>query len=130
MHYATIEDASSLLSRSLEKRLIKLLQIPKDDNALKAAITEREGFFYKLYNFFNAGRTIIKYYRDKAADPVNQVIWNNLSPALKSQIKDMRGEIKLLDQQDRLETALIGKSSLSEEQFAGISDKIAQTIKP
>lgn len=109
-HYATIENASGILSRTLEKRLIKLLEIPNDDS-LKAAKEKRDSFSYKLQTFFCAGRSFFKRYRDKDKDPVHDIIMSHLSPEMKSQLNHLQSEMGQLDELDRTETTLFSAAS-------------------
>jgi len=107
LQYASIENASGILSKHLEKRLIKILRVPKDD-ALKAAFAKRETFSYKFSSFFTAGRAFFKNHRDKDTDPVHQVILQHMSHELRTSVNHAKERATELDRLDRRETSIGG----------------------
>jgi hypothetical protein len=128
LQYATMEDASSFISKSLEEALIKMLQIPKE--ALTEAREKRDRVTYKMNRFFNAGRSALKSYHDKNSDPVHHVIYENLPADIKSLLSTMKEEAKILDKQDRLETAVFGAGSLQRKDFAHVSHVLREKLNP
>lgn len=126
LHYSSIEDASGVLSRSLENRLINLLQIPNDDT-LKTARASRETFSYKFRNFFRAGRAFFKSHYDKTTDPVHAIIRQHLPAPIIAQLNNMQEEIQALERQDRYETTWLSCTT-TPERLEEISEKIAQRL--
>lgn len=126
LHYLTIEDASGLLSRALEKRLIMLLQIPNDDT-LRAARAERKTFSYKFHNFFRAGRAFFKGHHDKTTDPVHAIIRQHLPAAIIGQLNNLQQEVIALDRQDKFETTWFSCTS-TPERLEEINEKITQRL--
>jgi len=124
-HYASIENASGILSQNLEKRLLKLLNVPKDDVKLIAAKKERDSFGYKLHTFFMTGRGCFKSHRDKAQDPVHAVIRKKLPVNVKVKLEGLHEEMSLLDKLDNYETSLFQTGELGQGELLELSKKIA-----
>jgi hypothetical protein len=129
LQYASIENASSFVSRSLEDALIKILQIPKS-GPIANARAKREGLFYKMNTFLNAGRSLLKSYQDKKADPVHHIIFEHLPTAIKASFEALEIERKQLDQHDIQETALAKKGSQKNPNFIHIGNMILSKLNP